>query len=227
MTVIPRSFRLVEIVLWVLGISLLGAAFGATFDRWQYQEQQERALFQGGPAVPAPAPESEHAAVAVDPIPAAKPTTTTPEVVKTVVKPVEKKRRTPALDPSVLGRLEIPRLDIAAIVKDGADERTLSRAIGRVPASARPGETGNMVLAGHRDTFFSDLNRIRVKDRIRLVRRSETLEYEVQAVLIVDPEDTGVLQSDGDEELTLVTCYPFRFVGTAPERFIVSALRVR
>ena len=212
-----------------MGISLLGAAFGETLDRWQYQEQQERALFQGGPANPAMAPatteEPEVSAPAeLPPAPAVEAAAPVSEPV--VAKPAAKPRREPVLDPSVLGRLEIPRLGIEGIVKDGVDDRTLARAIGRVPASASPGETGNMVLAGHRDTFFSDLQRIRVKDRIRLVRRSETLEYEVQAVLIVDPEDVGVLQSKGQEELTLVTCYPFRFVGPAPDRFIVSALRV-
>ena len=83
-----------------------------------------------------------------------------------------------------------------------------------------------MVLAGHRDTFFRALRKIRVKDRIRVVTPPHVYEYEVQSLRVVEPDETDVLQSRGSEELTLVTCYPFRFVGPAPDRFIVSATRI-
>jgi sortase A len=125
-----------------------------------------------------------------------------------------------------LGRIEIPRIGVAAIVKEGGDEKTLSRAVGLIPGSSRPGDVGNVVLAGHRDTFFSGLRNIKVNDRIRVIVPPHTYEYEVQSLRVVTPDETQVLQSRGVEELTLVTCYPFRLVGPAPDRFIVNAARV-
>jgi sortase A len=223
---VSKPLRLVEIVLWVLGLSLLGAAFGETRERWNYQAQQERALFARGPAVssaseasaapaPLPVPETKAAPVEAEETP-------TPSVVR---RPTAKPRPA-AADPSAMGRIEIPRLGVSAIVKVGSDEGTLSRAVGLIPESARPGQMGNVVLAGHRDTFFRPLRNIKVKDRIRVRVPPTTYEYEVESVMVVAPEDTNVLRSKGKEELTLVTCYPFRFVGPSPDRFIVSAVRV-
>ncbi|HUP46534.1 MAG TPA: class D sortase [Thermoanaerobaculia bacterium] len=214
----PQSLRLFEIILWVLGISLLGAASGATFDRWHYQAEQERALFERAPA---PTLSSLPAAPAVKP--AAQ-----PEMVEPLeAAPPEPKIEKKTADPDVLGRIEIPRLGISAIVSDGDDDRTLARAVGRVQGSAQPGESGNMVLAGHRDTFFRRLDRIETNDRIRLTVPPNTYEYRVESVRVVAPEETSVLDSRGVEEITLVTCYPFRFAGPAPDRFIVSATRIR
>ena len=208
------SFRRIEMILWFVGIALLGVAFAATFTRWSYQAQQERALFQREPALSSVAVPAEQFG---PPAPLQRATATPP---------VRQRRRAPALDPGVLGRLEIPRLGLSAIVKEGADERTLARAVGLVPGSPRPGDAGNIVLAGHRDTVFWPLREIEVNDRIRVTVPPHTYEYRVQSVRVVEPEETDVLQSNGVEELTLVTCYPFRFVGPAPERFIVSAARV-
>jgi len=216
MTKASRPLRLVEIILWILGITLLSTSSEATLDRWNYQKQQERALFQRGPAVPVQT-EVRETTVAPD-----RAEVTSPEPVARVVQ----KRRASSADPSALGRIEIPRLGIAAIVKEGADEGTLTRAVGHVPRTARPGELGNVVLAGHRDTFFRPLRKIKVNDRIRLIVPPHTYEYRVQSLRVVAPEETSVLDSNGVEELTLVTCYPFRFVGPAPERFIVNAARV-
>ena len=219
--------------LWVIGIALLGSAFAATLDRWNYQSQQERALFERGPAVslepeaterpepsaaskpheevaaPAAAQEAERRAAAGPIAPAAR-------------KPV-----TRATTPTAFGRLEIPRLGVSAIVKVGDDNATLDRAVGLVPESARPGQGGNIVLAGHRDTFFRPLRDIKIGDRIRMAVPPKTYTYEVESVMVVSPGDTNVLRSKGREELTLVTCFPFRYVGPSPDRFIVSAARVR
>ncbi len=129
-------------------------------------------------------------------------------------------------DPAALGRIEIPRIGVSAIVKIGSDEQTLSRAVGLVPQSARPGQIGNVVLAGHRDTFFRPLRDIQVSDRIRVRVPPETYEYKVESVMVVSPEDTNVLRSKGKEEITLVTCFPFRYIGPSPDRFVVSATRV-
>jgi sortase A len=222
-----NALRRIEFALWFVGAALLGIAFAATFARWNYQVQQERALFEGGgPAIslPAPAPVSTPAPAPV--MPGISQSTEiygppAPASPKPKAKP-----RPPALDPTAIARIEIPRLGVRAIVREGADAKTLSRAVGLVPGTAYPGEAGNMVLAAHRDTFFRPLRRIKVKDRIRLVAPTHVYEYEVQSLRVVEPHETEVLQSRGTEELTLVTCYPFRFVGPAPDRFIVTAKRV-
>jgi sortase A len=112
------------------------------------------------------------------------------------------------------------------MVKEGGDEKTLSRAVGLIPGSAKPGTNGNTVLAGHRDTFFRPLQKIKVNDQIRLTVPPNTYEYRVQWVSVVSPDDTELLKSRGTEELTLVTCYPFSMIGPAPDRFIVNAVRI-
>ncbi|HVS29854.1 MAG TPA: class D sortase [Thermoanaerobaculia bacterium] len=236
MTLASRSRGRVEITLWVLGVALLGIALAATLSRWNYQAQQERALFQGGPALPAVTSTLESAArPEAERVAAAAPAP--PEVAKAIpekaVEPAaepagrpERKPRAAAIDLTAFGRIEIPRIGLAAIVKEGGDERTLARAVGLVPGSPRFGDLGNVVLAGHRDTFFRPLRNIEPSDRIRVIVPPHTYEYEVQSVRVVAPEETSVLESRGVEELTLVTCYPFRFVGPAPDRFIVSATRV-
>ncbi len=213
---------LVEITLWFAGLSLIGSAAGATFARWSYQTQQERALFEGGPAVAVRAqPREVTVAAPARGAPASSPTRAAEDS-----GPPRVRRRAPAADPAAIGRIEIPRLGIAAIVREGDDERTLARAVGLVPGSAHPGEAGNIVLAGHRDTFFRPLRKIDLYDRIRLIVPPHTYEYQVKSLRVVKPEETSILESNGQEQLTLVTCYPFRFVGPSPERFVVRAIRV-
>lgn len=215
MTRSPRLRRL-EIALWFVGLALVGFASGETWSRWSYQAEQERVL-EREPALSVPAKVAD----VVEP---AKPEKELPVKVVEKVRPAaEKKPRTTS---SAFARIEIPRIGVKAIVKEGADEKTLARAVGLVPGTARPGEIGNMVLAGHRDTFFWPLRKIKVNDRIRMVVPPNTYEYRVQSLRVVAPEETSVLLSNGVEELTLVTCYPFRYIGSAPERFIVSAARV-
>ncbi len=243
-----RWLRRVEILFWIVGISLLGAASGATWIRWTYQAQQERALFARGSAVPVsamtrarpvasvPAPPSDSTAHAVVvPADAAEAAPREEQSNVAVSAPpkhariddeAEEETTEPVLDPDAVGRIEIPRLGVMAIVSEGADEGTLARAVGLVPGSAHPGEPGNMVLAGHRDTFFRPLRKIRLNDRIRVVVPSHIYEYRVQSLRVVAPEEKDVLASKGVDELTLVTCYPFGFIGPAPDRFIVSAARV-
>jgi len=124
---------------------------------------------------------------------------------------------------AVIGRLEIPRLNLAVMVREGADEGTLSRAVGHIPGTALPGNVGNVGLAGHRDTFFRALRNIRADDTIELETTAGMYRYVVKATRIVTPRDVSVLQASGGETLTLVTCYPFYYVGSAPKRFIVHA----
>jgi sortase A len=127
---------------------------------------------------------------------------------------------------AVIGRLEIPRLKLSVMVREGADEGTLSRAVGHIPGTAFPGKIGNVGLAGHRDTFFRALRNIRADDTIELETTAGTYRYAVKSTRIVTPRDVSVLQASGGETLTLVTCYPFYYVGSAPKRFIVRATQL-
>jgi sortase A len=123
----------------------------------------------------------------------------------------------------VLGRLEIPTLGVSTIVREGEDARTLQLAIGHIAGTALPGTAGNMGLAGHRDTFFRKLREIDPGDVIRMVAVEGTYTYVVESTQIVDPGDLWVLDPTPEPSLTLVTCYPFTYIGDAPERFIVRA----
>jgi LPXTG-site transpeptidase (sortase) family protein len=129
-------------------------------------------------------------------------------------------------DPDLVGRLDIPRIGLSAIVSEGIDNRTLRRALGHIPGTALPGDTGNVGIAGHRDTFFRKLEHIRHNDTITLTTVNGTYRYVVQSIQVVDPDYTEVLRNFGRSTLTLITCYPFRFVGPAPRRFVVKARAV-
>jgi LPXTG-site transpeptidase (sortase) family protein len=124
-----------------------------------------------------------------------------------------------------IGRVEIPRLGLSVILLDGVDSRTLRRGIGHIPGTSLPGEPGNTGIAGHRDTFFRSLVRIQANDQIVVSTLDGRYVYEVRSLQIVLPEDTDVLRDSEQEVLTLVTCYPFYFIGPAPKRFVVQAWR--
>jgi sortase A len=126
----------------------------------------------------------------------------------------------------LIGRIEIQRLGVSVIVVEGTAHRTFRRAAGHIAGTALPGEPGNIGIAGHRDTFFRPLRNIERDDIIALTTLSGEYRYRVVSTRVVSPSDTAVLDSDGNEILTLVTCYPFYFVGSAPERFIVRAARI-
>jgi sortase A len=131
--------------------------------------------------------------------------------------------RPPPVPGSVIGRIEIPRLGVSAIIRAGSDARTLRLAVGHIPGTAVPGELGNIGLAGHRDTFFRRLRDIRVDDEIRIVTTEDTFAFRVEQTSVVTPRDIWVLDATPTPMLTLVTCYPFTYVGSAPNRFIVRA----
>jgi sortase A len=124
----------------------------------------------------------------------------------------------------VVGRILIPRLHLSAIVEEGIDDTTLSRAVGHIPGTALPGETGNMGIAGHRDTFFRALKDLERNDKIDFMTHTAHFHYVVDSLTVVEPNDVGVLSSDGGHTLTIVTCFPFHYIGNAPRRFIVHAI---
>ena len=128
--------------------------------------------------------------------------------------------------PSPLAVLRIPRLELIVPVLDGTDEWTLNRAVGLIEDTARPGAGGNAGIAGHRDGFFRTLKDIRTGDIVELESRAGLERYRVERTWIVEPEDVSVLDPTDTPSLTLVTCYPFYFIGSAPQRFIVRAVRV-
>jgi sortase A len=125
-----------------------------------------------------------------------------------------------------LGRIEISTLGVAAMILEGIDDKTLRRAVGHIPGTALPGQPGNVGIAGHRDTFFRALRNIHKDDEITLQTLNGLYRYRVDLTQIVDPGQTEVLNRSDDSMLTLVTCYPFYFVGSAPQRFIVRARRI-
>jgi sortase A len=134
--------------------------------------------------------------------------------------------QSPASPHSLIGRIEIPRLSFSAMVSEGTDRTTLRRGIGHIRGTALPGQPGNVGLAGHRDTLFHPLKDLRIQDRIRFSTPRGDFAYEVESLTIVDPDDVGILAASGENALTLVTCYPFSYIGPAPKRWIVKARQV-
>jgi len=120
--------------------------------------------------------------------------------------------------------LRIPTLKLEAPVFNGTDDLTLDRGVGRIIGTAQIGQPGNLGIAGHRDGFFRVLKDIRTGDVIQLEERGKTEEYLVKQTEVVNPEDTQVLAPTAVPTLTLVTCFPFYFVGSAPQRYIVTAV---
>jgi sortase A len=125
-----------------------------------------------------------------------------------------------------LAELSIPRLHLAAMVLQGTDARTLRVGVGHVERSPLPGERGNVVIAGHRDTFFWPLRNVQVGDEIRLTTRGGPVVYRVSTLRVVQPTDLAALAATPDDILTLITCYPFWVIGPAQDRLIVRATRV-
>jgi sortase A len=135
--------------------------------------------------------------------------------------------RLPAIAASgLIGRIDIQRLGLSVIVVEGISAKILRRAAGHIPGTPLPGQRGNVGISAHRDTFFRPLRNIKQNDIIELTTLLGEYRYRVVSTRIVGPNDVAVLEGSGNEVLTLVTCYPFYFVGAAPDRFIVRAERI-
>jgi len=122
--------------------------------------------------------------------------------------------------------LRIPKLDQQFTTYWGTDEDTLQEGVGMYVSeyTVTPDEIGNVVLSGHRDTVFTGLDQLEDGDELELVYQGETYEYSIQKSWITDPEDRSVIVDKDESVLTLTTCYPFDFVGNAPERYIIEAV---
>jgi sortase A len=133
----------------------------------------------------------------------------------------------PAIGPDgLIGRIEVQRIGLAAVVFEGTGKSTLRRAVGHIPRTALPGQWGNVGIAGHRDTFFRPLRSIQQDDVIKIITLRGEYRYRVVSTRVVLPTEVSMLDPNGGQYLTLVTCYPFSFVGSAPKRFIVRAERI-
>lgn len=129
-------------------------------------------------------------------------------------------------DGGVVGRLDIPRIGVSVMVVEGVEDGDLKRAAGHIPGTALPGQPGNVGIAGHRDTFFRPLRSIQRNDIIAVSTLQGAYRYRVVSTKVVRPEDVQVLYPTGRDTLTLVTCFPFDYVGSSPKRFIVQAYRL-
>jgi len=124
----------------------------------------------------------------------------------------------------IIGRVDIPRLSLSAAVAEGDDDKTLRNAVGHLPDTPLPWQRrGNVALAAHRDGLFRPLEKIRIEDDVRIVTARGEYHYRVKKTHIVDPDDVWVIAPTDTPTITLITCYPFSFVGNAPRRFIVQA----
>ena len=122
-----------------------------------------------------------------------------------------------------IARLDAPTVHLAATILEGSDEATLALGAGHIEGTALPGEIGNIGIAGHRDTTFRAVRNLALGDPLIVTAQDRVLEFQITSTTIVDPEDVYVLDATSSTTLTLVTCYPFSFIGHAPKRFIVKA----
>lgn len=184
------------------GLLFVGVFAWSESDRWIYQRTQEAHL----DALPAPEPEDT-------------PVAALPVFARPVLGPLL------PVDPLALGKLEIPRLRLSVVVREGIGPTTLRRSAGHVPGTALPGEAGNAVIAGHRDGLFRPLRAVQRGDVIRFRSRNVSATYVVDGLSIVAPDDTTALEPADSARITLITCFPFDYIGAAPRRFVVSGAR--
>jgi sortase A len=207
--VVPRTRRVASIILLAIGLICLGIysysylyrAGYQLYESWQFDHDSEE-------LAPAPAPEKKPTGL---PVLLPNPDSGGP-------------RSLASIPDSVIGRISIPRLHLSAIVEEGVDDTTLSRAVGHIPGTALPGEAGNIGIAGHRDTFFRALKDLQPHDKIDFTTHSGRFHFTVESLRVVEPTDVSVLTSDGGQALTIVTCFPFKYIGNAPRRYIVHAV---
>jgi sortase A len=187
--------RALGVGLVACGLILLGVYASALFTTWDYP-RHAKAKIETHPS------ESE----------SSESTTSEPEVA------------VPLRPGEIIGRVDIPRIKLSAAVAEGDDEKTLGNAVGHLPDTPLPWQrAGNVGLAAHRDGLFRPLANVRVNDDVRLVTSRGEYHYRVTKTHIVDPDDVWVLAPTDVPTMTMITCYPFSYVGNAPQRFIVHA----
>jgi len=128
-----------------------------------------------------------------------------------------------AAAPAAVAVLRIPKIGLEVPVLEGTDDANLDSGVGHIEGTASPGTPGNVGIAGHRDGFFRGLKDVSPGDAIEVETRTRTYRYLVNSIVVVDPQDVWVLDPTPSDRLTLVTCFPFYYTGSAPHRFIVQA----
>jgi len=199
----------------VSGVTLLGFAGGA---RLTGEIQKQRDLRRFDAALLAAAPSAARGTGSGGSAPVDT-SLWSPERIKAYEESLRKEFGTP------LAVLSIPKIGLSVPVLEGTDDLTLNRAVGLIEGTARPGESGNVGIAGHRDGYFRGLKDVGTGDTIEVRTLAARDLYVVESVKIVSPDDVRVLDPTAAPVLTLVTCYPFYFVGSAPQRWIVRAVR--
>jgi len=190
------------VMLGYCGFMLLDAKLFQSYQSWRFQQ-----------AVQVSQPPASSVALLSAPVDAS-------------FEPAERKT-IPGREGAALGRIEISRIGLSAMIMEGIDDKTLRRAVGHFPGTEMPGQQGNFVIAGHRDTFFRPLRKIRLDDEITLTTLHGSYRYRVDSTRVTQPEDISPLDNSDDASMmTLVTCFPFEFVGHAPQRFVVRAHRI-
>lgn len=218
-----------EGALWTLAAVCLFAVAWSWTDARAYQQRADRALDRAIAAAPADEGRSAAATDGTPAVPAGEmPTLESGAASAEEGSPAALSGHpagVPAGEGEPLARILVPRFDLSAVVAEGTGSRVLQRAVGHLATSAPPGGDGNVVLAAHRDTFFRPLEHILPGDEVVLESPAGRHLYRVEWTRVVEPTATHVAEDAGYPALTLVTCYPFRWVGTAPLRFIVRARR--
>jgi sortase A len=216
--------RLIERVLWTLGILLIAVWAG-----WKLHARiggkRDLERFETAKRATAAAPAPPSAAIPPSPVPTLREARPPDYALwsKERVKAYEESLTEAASAP--LGILRIPKIGLEVAVLEGTDDFTLNRAVGHIEDTARPGEAGNVGIAGHRDGYFRGLKEIARGDTMELETLSGVDSYRITDIWIVKPEDVQVLDPTPQPSVTLVACYPFYFVGHAPQRYIVRAVR--
>jgi sortase A len=216
-----RILLYLEIATLMAGVALLAFYAAARVDSYLASRaaiEQFEAGATKPPAAPQPKPKfSPHAALAIPPNAKVDFSLWSPGRVRAYRESLVRLFAPP------IALLKIPKLHLAVPVFEGTDELVLNRGVGRIAGTALPGSPGNIGIAGHRDGFFRGLRNVSRGDVIELERREGTLRYIIDKIEIVSPKDVSVLAPRGSPSLTLVTCYPFYYIGNAPKRYVVEA----
>jgi sortase A len=215
---LKRKLGWLEAALFIGGLALLGVFFQARFSSEQQREEGVQAFIEAG-AVQAsvqPEPGIDDEAKIIQ-VRAPDQESWSAQRIKNYENSVN------VINDLPLAVLSIDKLKIQVPVYNGTDELTLNRGVGRIKGTARIDGGGNLGIAGHRDGFFRPLKDIVVGDSMELLTSNGVVDYKVTSIVIVDPSDVSVLKPTKNTTITLVTCYPFYYVGHAPKRFIVKA----
>jgi sortase A len=129
----------------------------------------------------------------------------------------------PARDPLLIGKLEVPRIGLSVMVREGVDDATLRRAAGHLPSTALPGEPGNLVILGHRDTFFRGLRELEQGDAVTVSTTRGHFTYQIESIQVVEPDSIDLAAPASEAVATFITCFPFKYVGPAPQRLVARA----